>query len=177
MSARRPSSFRAWLLVGTLVALGLPFAGAHGDAQAPAVVTFVHFSDMHEISASEGGRVGGVSRVATVLRELRRTQAPVIATLGGDYLSPSAIGTARVDGEPLEGRHAVAVLNALGLDWATFGNHEFDVSEAGLRARISESRFRIVSSNVTDAKGAPFPGTVRSALVPVRSGARQLLLG
>ena len=96
MPARhRPSGFRACPLVGTLVALALAFGGAHGNAQAPAVVTFVHFSDIHEVNASEGGRVGGVSRVATALRELRLNRAPVIATLGGDYLSPSAIGTAR----------------------------------------------------------------------------------
>lgn len=166
-----------WLIVGIFAALWLQVGGTHSSAQAPAVVTFVHFADMHEINALEGGQVGGVSRVATILGELRRRQAPVIATLGGDYLSPSAIGTASVDGEPLEGRHAVAVLNTLGLDWATFGNHEFDVSESGLRARIKESRFRVVSSNVTDAKGNPFPGTVRSALIPVRARARQLRLG
>jgi 5'-nucleotidase/UDP-sugar diphosphatase len=177
---RRPGfahlGFR-WLLVG-IVALWLQSGGTNStSAQTPAVITFAHLADVHEINALEGGRVGGISRFATVLGELRRTQAPVIATLGGDYLSPSAIGTARINGELLEGRHAVAVLNTLGLDWVTFGNHEFDVSESGFRARLAESRFRIVSSNVTDAKGNPFPGTVRSALVPVRAGGRELQLG
>ena len=76
-----------------------------------------------------------------------------MTTLGGDYLSPSAIGTAKVDGEPLAGRQMVDVLNAVGVDWATFGNHEFDVSEAAFRQRLAEQKFRIVSSNVTDANG------------------------
>ena len=51
----------------------------------------------------------------------------------------------------------VAVLNVVGVDWATFGNHEFDIGDASLRARLTESRFRVVSSNVTDASGALFP--------------------
>ncbi len=66
-------------------------------------------------------------------------------TLGGDYLSPSAIGTAIVDGQPLAGRQMVDVLNHVGVDWAVLGNHEFDVSEAAFRARLAESRFRVVA--------------------------------
>ena len=64
----------------------------------------------------------------------------------------------------------VAVLNLLGLDWATLGNHEFDIPEAAFRARLAESKFRIVASNVTDAAGAPFPGTVAARR---RAGARR----
>ena len=98
-------------------------------------------------------------------------------TLGGDYLSPSAIGTAVVDGQPLAGRQMVDVLNHVGVDWAVLGNHEFDVSEAAFRARLAESRFRVVSSNVSDVNGQPFPGTVRSAIVPVQAGGRTIRLG
>ena len=100
-----------------------------------------------------------------------------LMTLGGDYLSPSAIGTAVVDGQPLAGRQMVDILNNVGLDWAVFGNHEFDVPEAAFRARLSEGRFRIVASNVSDVNGLPFPGTVRSAVVPIRSAGRTIRLG
>lgn len=167
-----------FLVLSITLALCLASAGRPDvAAQAPAVVTILHFNDIGELDASEGGRVGGLSRLATVLKELKRIRQPVLATLGGDYLSPSAIGAAIVDGEPLAGRQMVDVLNRIGLDWATFGNHEFDVSESAFRARIAESRFRIVSSNVTDVNGRSFPGTVRSAIVPIRAGVRQLRIG
>src|SRR5438477_11663966 len=136
-------------------------------AQLPAVVTILHFNDVYEIEPVEAGHVGGLSRVATVLKQLKRTHAPVLSVLAGDYLSPSAIGTAVVDGQPLGGRQMVDVLNALGLDWATFGNHEFDGSDASLRARNQQSLFHLVSSNVTDANGQLFPRTVRTAIVPL----------
>jgi 5'-nucleotidase len=98
-------------------------------------------------------------------------------TLGGDYLSPSPIGTARVDGQPLAGRQMVDVLNAAGLQWATLGNHEFDGGEAVLRARLEESRFGVVTTNVTDLGGALFPKTVSSAVVPLRIGGRTIRIG
>ena len=147
------------------------------DAQSDATITILHINDIYEIDAIEGGRAGGLGRAATVLRRLERAQAPVLMTLGGDYLSPSAIGTAIIDGQPLGGRQMVDVLNHVGLDWAVLGNHEFDVSESAFRARLSESRFRIVSSNVSDINGQPFPGTVRSAIVPVRVAGRVIRLG
>ena len=123
-------------------------------APAPTALTIVHFNDVYEIGPVEGGRVGGLARVPTVFSELRQTQSPVITTLGGDYLSPSALATARVDGEPIAGRQMVEVLNALGLDYATLGNHEFDLSEQAFLARLAKSKFKVVTSNVTAADGS-----------------------
>ena len=75
------------------------------DAESPAVITILHFNDVYEIEPIEAGHFGGLSRVTTVLQQLKRTHAPVLSVLAGDYLSPSAIGTAVVDGQPLGGRH------------------------------------------------------------------------
>ena len=165
----------AAILCCVLAVIAVAFDRA--DAQSSATVTILHINDVYEIDAIEGGRYGGLSRAATVLRRLEQTQAPVLMTLGGDYLSPSAIGTAIIDGQPLGGRQMVDVLNHVGLDWAVLGNHEFDVSEEALRARLAESRFRVVSSNVSNVNGQPFPGTVRSAIVPVHAGGRAIRLG
>jgi 5'-nucleotidase len=70
----------------------------------------VHINDVYEIQPVEGGKSGGLARVATLVERIRKEHPSVITTLGGDYLSPSAIGTANVDGEPLgrasDGRRA-----------------------------------------------------------------------
>jgi 5'-nucleotidase/UDP-sugar diphosphatase len=167
---------RRWMWCAVLAALVIVLRSA-ADAQPPAVVTILHFNDVYEIEPIEAGHVGGLSRVATVLKQLKRTHAPVLSVLAGDYLSPSAIGTAVVNGEPLGGRQMVDVLNATGVDWATFGNHEFDISQAAFLARNQQSMFHLVSSNVTDVNGQLFPKTVRSAIVPVRAGGRMVRLG
>ena len=143
---------------------------------AGATLTIAHLNDLYEIQPIEGGRFGGPARVATVIGELKKS-SPVITTLAGDYLSPSALGTARIDGGALAGRQMVDVLNAMGLDWATFGNHEFDVSEAAFRAHLGLARFRLVSTNVTDASGKPFPGVPTSVVVPVKLQGRTVRVG
>jgi len=61
----------------------------------------------------------------------------------------------------------VATLNATGLDLAVFGNHEFDVRESEFLSRLGESRFAYLATNVTDAKGDLFPGTIRHQIVTV----------
>jgi len=143
----------------------------------PAALTIAHFNDVYEIGPVEGGRVGGLARVATVIKDLRRKNSPVMVTLGGDYLSPSALAVPRVDGEPIAGRQMVDVLNAVGLEWATLGNHEFDLPEPAFRARMQQSRFKVVVSNVTDATGAMFPNTDTFAVVPVTVGGQSLRIG
>ena len=166
------------LTLAAVAIAALLLATAVPSSQTPAaIVTLLHINDVHEIDATDAGTRGGLARVATVLEELRRSTDPLIVTLGGDFLSPSAIGIARMNGEPLAGRHAVAVLNLLGVQWATLGNHEFDIPEASFRARLDEARFRIVSSNVTDAAGKPFEGVLTRAIHPVSVGGRTITIG
>ncbi len=174
---------RTWSFIviaaATAACASIPGSGpaATGGTPGTASVTFVHLNDMHEMVAGSSGRLGGVSRVATVVERERRAREAVLVTLGGDYLSPSAIATARVDGQRLAGRQAVAVLNLLGVNWATFGNHEFDLSEQEFQARLAETRFGLVSTNVTDAGGRVFAPAVRSAVQTVKAGSRTLRIG
>jgi 2',3'-cyclic-nucleotide 2'-phosphodiesterase (5'-nucleotidase family) len=73
--------------------------------------------------------------------------------LGGDTLSPS------LESSFLKGAQMIASLNAIGLDLATFGNHEFDFGPAVLIERMNESRFQWLSANVLDRRsGRPFGG-------------------
>jgi 2',3'-cyclic-nucleotide 2'-phosphodiesterase (5'-nucleotidase family) len=56
----------------------------------------------------------------------------------------------------------VEAWNALGLDAAVFGNHEFDFGPAVLGERMAESRFLWIGSNVLDrATSRPFGGAAR----------------
>ena len=64
--------------------------------------------------------------------------------------------------------------NAVGLDVATFGNHEFDFGAAVLAERVRESRFPWLSANVLDrATGQPFGGARRGRVWELRRRARR----
>ena len=105
--------------------------------------------------------------MATLRKRLLAANPNTFTVLAGDLISPSALGTAKVDGERLAGKQMISVLNAMGLDYATFGNHEFDFDQQVLLARIGESRFHWISTNVTDAGGRPFPGVAPDAVFTV----------
>ncbi len=160
-----------------LLTCGLILSFVACDRGTPPALTILHFNDVYEIGPGEGGRVGGLARVATVIKDLRRSQSPVIVTLGGDYLSPSALSIPRVDGEPIAGRQMVDVLNALGLEWATLGNHEFDLPEAAFRARLTQGKFPVISSNVTDADGKLFANMQEFTVVRVPIGGSTYKVG
>jgi 5'-nucleotidase len=167
-------------LLGLLLTLVTPVGTQSTRPAVPAsgsTVTILHFNDVYEITPIEAGKAGGLARVSNLRARLKARLPNLITTLGGDYVSPSALGTARVNGERLAGKQMVAVLNTIGLDWATLGNHEFDIPEAAFRQRLAESTFRIVTSNVTDAHGALFPGTVKTAIVPVKTATGTIRLG
>ena len=59
------------VLLSVLLALSVSGCGE----PAPQALTIVHFNDVYEIGPVEGGRVGGLARVATVIKDLRRVAA------------------------------------------------------------------------------------------------------
>ncbi|MFQ4142996.1 hypothetical protein [Chlorogloeopsis sp. ULAP02] len=92
-------------------------------------INLLQLNDIYEITPVEGGTRGGLARVATLRKQLYQANSRTYTFLAGDAFSPSALGTAKINGIPLAGQQMVAVMNALGFDYATFGNHEFDLPE------------------------------------------------
>lgn len=157
------------LLAAVAVTTGCASAPARPKAPASGSTTvevnILQINDVYEIGPVGGGKSGGLARVATIRKRLLAENPNTFTVLAGDFLSPSALGTAKVDGQSLAGQQMVAVLNALGLDLVTFGNHEFDLKEDQLLVRLSESRFGWTSANVTRASGGAFPGVSSHAML------------
>lgn len=112
-------------------------------------VRFLSINDVYVADTQPDG-AGGLARAATVRNRLA-DQGPVLFVLAGDFLSPSLAS------KFFQGRQMVAALNAAKLDYATFGNHEFDIPLDTLLARIAESKFKWLSSNCNLASGGPLP--------------------
>lgn len=115
--------------------------------------TLLAINDVYEIAPLSEGKVGGIARVATVRRQLQERNQHTYLMLAGDFVSPSALGTLRFEGNRLAGRQMVDALNTAGVDYVTFGNHEFDISLADLQARINESEFAWIAGNVRRKDG------------------------
>src|SRR5213594_346104 len=134
-------------------------------------LTLLQINDHYVLEPVDGGRRGGMARLATLVREVRRENPNTVFVLAGDTLSPS------VESTFLQGAQMIAALNAIGLDFATFGNHEFDFGPDILVERMKESKFRWLSANVVDRRsGQAFGGASTDVLVAL-GGARIGLFG
>lgn len=142
-------------------------AGKTGDDQID--ITFVQINDVYEIAPLDGGKSGGMARVATIRKEQQSSNPNTMLVMAGDFLSPSVYNSLKFEGNRIRGKQMVDAMNSAGVDLAVFGNHEFDIPEADVQSRINESAFQWVSSNTFQKKGnevvpfakngVPFPPT------------------
>ena len=150
----------ALLIVLGLILTACAWRGAPAGDGDLVRLTFLQINDHYVLGPVDDGRRGGMARLATLVREVRRESPNTVFVLAGDFLSPS------VESTFLHGAQMVAALDAIGLDFATFGNHEFDFGAAVLVARMKESKFRWLSANVVDrSSGRPFGGALPDALL------------
>ena len=129
----------------------------------------LQINDVYEIAPLSGGAVGGLARVATVRQQLLKENSNVLTILAGDFLSPSFIGTLKTDdGKRIAGLQMIETLNAMGLDYTTFGNHEFDIKDPEvLQERIDQSAFKWTTCNALRVKnGKQEPFTQNGQAVP-----------
>ena len=133
--------------------------GSPGDvaAQGQRVeLTLLHVNDVYEISPKEGK--GGLAELMTLLRAERARSPNTITTFGGDLLSPSVMSGL------FKGEQMIDVINAVGIDVAVPGNHEFDFGPDVFAKRVAESKFTWLGTNVLGADGQPFAGMAASEI-------------
>lgn len=133
--------------------------------------TILQLNDVYEIAPIQGGEFGGMARVATVHQNLLQENKNTLMVLAGDFLSPSLLGTLRVDNDRVNGKQMVEVMNAMNFDVVAFGNHEFDLSQKELQKRLNESSFPWISSNVklvSEKDTLSFYKEINGAKIPLK---------
>ena len=114
----------------------------------PIPITILQINDVYEIAPLAGGKIGGMARVASLKKDLLRENPHTYTFMAGDFLNPSVIGTVKLDGKRINGAQMVDVMNQIGVDLVSFGNHEFDLDEEDLQTRMNESTFDWVAANI-----------------------------
>lgn len=110
-------------------------------------LTLVQVNDVYEIAPLEGGKSGGMARVATLKKQTQLKNSNTLLLMAGDFVSPSVYGSLTYEGKRIRGRQMIDAMNTAGFDIVCFGNHEFDISEKDLQDRIDESKFTWISAN------------------------------
>ena len=109
-------------------------------------VSILHVNDVYQFMPVDGGKSGGLARLLTLKKEAVKDNPNTIFTLGGDTLSPS------VETRTYKGAQMIDAWNTVGIDYAVFGNHEFDIKTDELLERIKESRFKWLGANIFDTR-------------------------
>jgi 2',3'-cyclic-nucleotide 2'-phosphodiesterase (5'-nucleotidase family) len=75
------------------------------------------------------------------------------------------------------GRGVIDAMNALGIDAAAIGNHEFDWSIDTLLARMQDAHYRFVSANITDSAGTARPDWALPWTLVTKGGVKIAVIG
>jgi 2',3'-cyclic-nucleotide 2'-phosphodiesterase (5'-nucleotidase family) len=121
---------------------------------------------------SKGRPVGGVAALKGMMDSLAR--ACGCATLrvdAGDEMQGTLV-SGRAHGRP-----SIEAFNAIGLDAAVLGNHEFDWTVDTLRARVAESRYPWLAANVVDGATGKRPAWLTPWKLVTVGGLRVALVG
>ena len=111
------------------------------------IVTILHTNDVHSriepfpMDGSDFQGLGGVAQRATIIKRIRSEQEHVVLLDAGDIFQ----------GTPYfnfyEGELEFKLMNELGYDAATLGNHDFDAGMLALEKQIDAANFPLVNSN------------------------------
>jgi 5'-nucleotidase / UDP-sugar diphosphatase len=116
-------------------------------------LTVLHTNDIHGHVESwvgwdgelSGRTVGGFDRLASAVERVRKDAKNVLLLDAGDAIGDTLAAAST------KGKALIELMNAVGYDAMTLGNHEPDFGMEVLRERIKEARFDVVAANVVES--------------------------
>ena len=138
----------------------------------------VHTNDTHScieplnplVAASANADKGGYLRRVALLQQLRANDPDLLLVDAGDFSQGSAFYNLYC------GEVEVGLMNIMGYDAATIGNHEFDSGMENLARLCRMAHFPIVCCNY-DFTGTPVEGLVKPYTIIQRAGLKIGILG
>lgn len=116
-------------------------------------LTIFHINDQH-------GRLENFSKIKYLI-DKEKEKTNVIVVCGGDIFSGNPV----VDNHDEKGFPMIDLMNKVGFDIATIGNHEFDYGEVILKDRFQQAQFSWVCANVDmNTTGIPEPNEYKTII-------------
>ncbi|NLN48097.1 MAG: LysM peptidoglycan-binding domain-containing protein [Clostridiales bacterium] len=134
-SKKRLSLLLVLTMVVTLVFA--PVAGVYADADS-VVITIVHTNDTH--SRVDAGI--GFAKVATKIKEVKEANPNTLVIDAGDTLHGQTFATIS------KGESIIGLMNAMGYDVMTPGNHDFNYGQERLLELAGQANFPIITANL-----------------------------
>jgi len=168
-------------VLGAVAVLGLSAGAAAADYS----LTILHTNDFHsrfepiskynsgcsEESNAEGKCFGGSARLMTAITEARRRSNNTVLFDGGDQFQGSLFYTY------YKGKVAAEMMNRMGYDAMTVGNHEFDDGPEVLRGFMDAVDFPVLMSNADVTQEPLLAERLPKSVVIERGGEKLGLIG
>ncbi len=158
-------------------------AGSGGQKAAGTRLKVLHLNDSHshlqagELMLQRGDtatscRVGGMARVGQFLRQqTAAAEVPVLRLHAGDAVQGTLYAS------QFAGTADAEVLNAIGFDALTLGNHEFDGGDAWLAAFLDRLQMPVLSANLQVPADHVLAGRYAPSVVRDIAGSRVGIVG
>ncbi|MDE4175464.1 bifunctional metallophosphatase/5'-nucleotidase [Phaeobacter sp. PT47_59] len=167
--------------LGSIAVLGLTAGMAAADYK----LTILHTNDFHsrfepiskydsgcrEGDNAEGKCFGGSARLVSAIAEARSRTNNSILVDGGDQFQGSLFYTY------YKGKAAAEMMNKMGYDGMTVGNHEFDDGPEVLRGFMDAVGFPVLMSNADVSQEPALADVLKKSTVIERGGERIGLIG
>ena len=165
-------------MIRLFMTLALTAALATGAGARGRKITILHTNDTHSCiyplnrhlaDTLLAGR-GGFVRRAEMVRQERRKEPELLLLDSGDFSQGSTYYTL------YKGDVEVGLMNLMGYDAATLGNHEFDYGVDNLARLARKAEFPIVCANY-DFTGTPLEGLIKPYTIIKRNGVKIGIFG
>jgi 5'-nucleotidase len=154
------------LLIGVLL---IPFAAAQEEESFS--LTIMHTNDEHAAHDPDNNGDGGAARQATVVDQIRAEVENSLLLDGGDRFTGTLYHV------QYRGQDNAMIMNALGYDAMTLGNHEFDDGDDVLAAFINALDFPVVTANVDFSESEVLAGLVEPYVIEEINGEPVAIIG
>ncbi len=144
----RKKFIQASASIGAITLLGgFPYEALAASDKDDIILTILHTNDVHsriEPFPMDGGKnqgLGGVAARSKLIKEIRATHPNVLLLDAGDIWQ----GTPYFNF--FNGSVEYQLMNEMGYDAATLGNHDFDIGLEGLQKQLPNAKFAILNAN------------------------------
>ncbi len=169
----------------TILAVVVLLASCANDSNntAPLDIRILHMNDTHshfesiqqDLTFDEIGtvraQIGGMAEISTILNELRSERENVLTLHAGDAIMGTTYFTF------FNGNAEADVLNAMGFEALSIGNHEFDLGDEFLAELIQKFDFPVISANVVPDKGNVLDGLFSPYIIKEFDGQKIGIIG
>jgi 2',3'-cyclic-nucleotide 2'-phosphodiesterase (5'-nucleotidase family) len=171
-----------WLLRTLLQIIILPTALTALFCQ-PKAITILHTNDIHAsfipheafwVKENPKPLVGGFNELSFVVDSLRHVKSSTLLLDAGDVMTGNPITEYTYRGA--EGGALFEMMNRIGYELWTPGNHDFDISPANLRKLTDIAKFPTVSANILDTLNQ-FPVNNKEYMIIEKKGLKIGIIG